>query len=223
MSEAEMPSSARKLKREPDTCHCATPAESPKDSTLRLGLFGGSFNPVHIGHLLVARAALEELDLARVCFIPVARSPFKSSDTLASARDRLCMLRLALAGEPQFEIDEQEIRRGEPSYTIVTVCDYARRFPEAKLYYLIGSDILDQLPRWREAESLTRLTEFVVVLRPGDVAPRLPPQYRVRAIKGFPFAVSSSQVRERIKTGRRIDWLTPPVVAEYIKNNRLYL
>jgi len=133
------------------------------------------------------------------------------------------MLRLALAGEPQFEIDEQEINRGEPSYTILTVRDYVNRFPEAKLYYLIGSDILEQLPRWREAESLARLTEFVVVLRPGDVVPCLPPPYRVRAIKGFPFAVSSSQVRDRIKTGRRIDWLTPPAVAEYIKNNRLYL
>lgn len=218
-----MPSSARKLENETDTYHRATTAESPKSSKLRLGLFGGSFNPVHIGHLLVARAALEELDLDRVCFIPAARSPFKSKDSLAPAGDRLCMLRLALAGEPQFEIDEQEIRRGEPSYTIVTVRDYVKRFPGAKLYYLIGSDILEQLPRWREAESLARLTEFVVVLRPGDVAPRLPPQYRIRAIKGFPFAVSSSQVRDRIKTGRRIDWLTPPVVAEYIKNNRLYL
>lgn len=189
----------------------------------RFGLFGGSFNPVHIGHVLVARAALEELGLTRVYFIPAARSPFKSGDALAPARDRLCMLRLALAGESKFEVDDQEIVRGGPSYTIVTVRDYVRRFPGAELYYLIGSDILEQLPRWREAESLAELTEFVVVLRPGDVVPSLPPRYRIRAIKGFPFAVSSSQVRDRVRTGRRIDWLTPPAVEEYIRNNRLYL
>lgn len=218
-----MPSSSRKTQTQPETNPGPASIETRGDSILRIGLFGGSFNPVHLGHLLVARAAFEELDLTRVYFIPAARSPFKSKNELAPAQARLCMLRLALAGETMFEIDEQELERGEPSYTIATVRNYAGRFSGARLYYLIGSDIVEQLPRWREAESLAELTEFVVVLRPGDAAPCLPPQYRIRAIRGFPFAVSSSQVRERVRTGRRIDWLTPPAVAEYIKNNRLYL
>ncbi|MCX7591173.1 MAG: nicotinate-nucleotide adenylyltransferase [Kiritimatiellae bacterium] len=190
---------------------------------MRLGLFGGSFNPVHLGHILAARAALEELGLNRVYFIPAARSPFKLREVLAPARDRVCMLRLALAGETRFEIDEQELHRPGVSYTIVTVRNYAERYPDASLYYLVGSDIVDQLPYWREAETLAKLTEFVVVLRPGEPVPRLPGQYRIRVISGFPFSVSSSQVRERVRAGLRIDWLTPPAVTEYIINQKLYL
>lgn len=217
-----MPSKSRtknneSLKIESESC------QASEGQQLRLGLFGGSFNPVHLGHVLVARAALEELGLHRVYFVPAGKSPFKDGESLAPAKHRLCMLRLALAGETKFEIDEQELHRPGPSYTIITVRNYARRFPGARLFCLVGSDNVKHLPRWREAESLAELTEFVVVLRPGDRVPRLPSCYRVRVINGFPFSVSSSQLRDRIRSGRRIDWLTPPAVAEYIVNNKLYL
>jgi len=134
----------------------------------RIGLFGGSFDPVHLGHLLVAQAAREELDLARLFLIPAAQSPFKPDRQPTPAPERLRLLRLALAGKTWCELDEQEIRRGGVSYTIDTARDYAGRFPEAQLFYLIGADHLPQLPKWRAAQDLARLVEFVVIPRPGQ-------------------------------------------------------
>src|SRR5881628_1914942 len=105
------------------------------NSAQRVGLFGGSFDPVHLGHLLVAQAACEELALERLCFIPAAQSPFKPANEPAPATLRLRMLRLALAGKSNYEIDDQELRRGGLSFTIETVRDYARRFPQSELFY----------------------------------------------------------------------------------------
>src|ERR1035441_9971063 len=107
---------------------------------MKLGIFGGSFDPVHLGHLLVAQAAVEELGLDRLFFIPAAQSPFKPENKPAPDAVRLQLLRLALAGKTNCEIDEQEIRRGGISYTVDTLRDYAKRFSGAKLFYLIGAD-----------------------------------------------------------------------------------
>jgi nicotinate-nucleotide adenylyltransferase len=189
----------------------------------RLGLFGGSFDPVHLGHLLLAQTAREELELTRLYLIPAAQSPFKPERRPTPAGLRLQMLRLALAGSDWCELDEQEIRRGGVSYTIDTVRDYAGRFPQAQLFYLIGADHIAQLPKWREAEELARRVEFVVIPRPGQSQEPLPAPFRGRCLAGFPLAVSSSQIRERVKAGRPIEPLTPPAVAEAIHNNRLYL
>jgi nicotinate-nucleotide adenylyltransferase len=189
----------------------------------RIGLFGGSFDPVHLGHLLAAQAAREELALTRLFFIPAAQSPFKPEHQLNPPSQRLCLLRLALAGQPWCEVDQQEIQRGGISYTIETVLDYARRFPEARRFYLIGADHVGQLPKWRLAEELARLAEFVVIPRPGLPAAPLPAPFSGRALAGFPLALSSSQIRARVKAGLPIDALVPPAVAEAIRNNRLYL
>ena len=136
------------------------------NSELKIGLFGGSFDPVHLGHLLVAQAAVEELGLDRLFFIPAAQSPFKPDSKPAPAAVRLQLLRLALAGRTNYEIDEQEIRRGGVSYTVDTLRDYAKRFPAAELFYLIGTDHLEHLPEWREPAELARLAEFVEIPRP---------------------------------------------------------
>jgi nicotinate-nucleotide adenylyltransferase len=189
----------------------------------RIGLFGGSFDPVHLGHLLVAQAAQEELDLARLFFIPAAQSPFKPESAPTPAPERLRLLRLALAGKSWCEIDEQEIRRGGVSYTIDTLRDYAVRFPQTQLFYLIGADHLAQLPKWRAAEELARLVEFVVIPRPGQLEAPVPAPFRGRWLAGFPLAISSSQIRARVKAGRSVDYLVPSLVAEAIRNNRLYL
>lgn len=189
----------------------------------RLGLFGGSFDPVHLGHLLVARAALEEVGLDQLVFIPAAQSPFKPGSTPAPAEHRLRLLRLALAGETRCALDDQEVRRGGVSYTIDTVRDYADRFPKTELFYLIGADHLAQLPAWREATALADLVQFVVIPRPGQTPISLPEPFRLRHLQGFPLAVSSSQLRARVKAGLPIDHLTLPAVAEAIRNNRLYL
>ena len=173
---------------------------------------------------MVAQAAHEELDMARLFFIPAAQSPFKPDSQPTPAPERLRLLRLALAGKTWCEIDEQEIRRGGVSYTIDTVRDYAARFPEAQIFCLIGADHLPQLPKWRAAEELARLAEFVVIPRPGgEVTAPFPAPFRGRWLAGFPLGVSSSQLRARVKAGLPIDHLVPESVAEAIRNNRLYL
>src|SRR5258708_1875 len=192
-------------------------------SPARVGLFGGSFDPVHLGHLLVAQAAREELGLARLFFIPAGQSPFKPDSRPTSALERLRLLRLALVGKDWCEIDDQEIKRGGVSYSIDTVRDYAARLPQTKLFYLIGADHIAQLPKWRDAEDLARLTDFVVISRPGQPDTPFPAPFRGSRLTGFPLGVSSSQVRARVKAGLPIDQLVPGTVAEAILNNRLYL
>jgi nicotinate-nucleotide adenylyltransferase len=190
---------------------------------MNLALFGGSFDPVHLGHLLVAQAAREELGLDRLFFVPAAQSPFKPDQPLAPAPERLRLLRLALAGQTGCEVDDQEVRRGGVSYTIDTVRDYARRYPGAALFYLIGADNIAKLPEWREAGELASLAEFVAVPRPGRTAAPFPAPFRGRTLKGFPFAISSSDIRARLKAGLAVNHLVPDAVAEAIRNNRLYL
>ena len=193
------------------------------NSTPRLGLYGGSFDPVHCGHLLVAQSACEELSLERLFFIPAAQSPFKPHAMPAPAADRLRLLRLALAGMPNYEIDDQEIRRGGTSFTIDTVRDYSRRFPSAQLFYLIGADHVPTLPAWRQSAELAGLAEFVVIPRPGQKPATLPAPFVGRELAGFPLGVSSSQIRGRIKAGRSVRGLVPDAVAEAICNSKLYL
>ena len=190
---------------------------------MKLGLFGGSFDPVHLGHLLVAQAAIEELGLDRLFFIPAAQSPFKPENQPAPAPARLQLLRLALTGKSNCEIDDQEIRRGGVSYTIETVRDYAKRFPKAELFYLIGADNAAKLNEWREAKELARLAQFVATPRPGETSVTFPSPFQGRTLKGFPLAVSSSKIRARVKAGLPIEPLVPPTVAEAVHASKLYL
>ena len=188
----------------------------------RIGLFGGSFDPVHLGHLLVAQAACEELELERLFFILAAQSPFKPASQPAPPEVRLRMLRLALAGKSNCEIDEQEIRRGGISFTIDTARSYKDRFPEAELFYLIGADHVPTLPKWRESEELARFVQFVVIPRPGETPTSLPPPFRIQILVGWPLQVSSSQIRERAHSGLPIEHLLPPGVGEVIRETRSY-
>ena len=161
--------------------------------------------------------------MSRLFFIPAAQSPFKPRNAPAPANERLRLLRLALAGHSQYEIDEQEIRRGGTSFTIDTVRDFAGRFPSAQLLYLIGADHVPTLPAWREAASLAQLVEFVVIPRPGQRPAPLPRPFRGRELAGFPLGVSSSQIRSRVKAGLTVRGLVPDAVNEAIVNSRLYL
>jgi len=189
---------------------------------MKLGIFGGSFDPVHLGHLLVAQAAMEELGLDRLFFIPAAQSPFKPESKPAPDSVRLQLLRLALAGKSNFEVDDQEIRRGGISYTVDTLRVYAGRFPKAKLFYLIGADNAAKLTAWREPAELARLAEFGAIPRSGGPAAVFPAPFRGRMLRGFPFEVSSSEIRARVKAGLPIENLVPAVVAEAIRNGPLY-
>jgi nicotinate-nucleotide adenylyltransferase len=190
---------------------------------MKIGLFGGSFDPIHLGHLLIGRAAREEAGLARLFFIPAAQSPFKPEAQPAPASERLRWLRLALAGDTTAEVDDREIRRGGLSYTIDTVRAYAREHPAAELFYLIGADQTEQLCLWREATELARLVQFLIIPRPGEAPAELAAPFRGRVLRGVPVGVSSSEIRARLKAGLPVEHLTPTAVAEALANNRLYL
>jgi nicotinate-nucleotide adenylyltransferase len=189
----------------------------------RIGIYGGSFDPVHLGHLLVAQAAIEELGLERLFLVPAALSPFKQSAPPTSGEIRAQMLRLAFAGRTNCEVDEQELRREGVSFSVDTVRGYAARFPQAQLFYLIGADNVAALPQWRSAEELAKLAEFAVIPRPGDAQIPLPAPFRGVTLRGWPLGVSSSEIRARVKASKSFAHLVPSVVAEVIRNNPLYL
>jgi nicotinate-nucleotide adenylyltransferase len=189
---------------------------------MRIGLFGGSFDPVHLGHLLVAQAACEELLLDRLFFIPAAQSPFKPESQPASAELRLRMLRLALVGKSNYEIDDQEIHRGGISFTVDTVRDYTRRFPKAELYYLIGADHVSTLPKWRDADELAQTIQFVVIPRPGEMPTPPSPPFSVTILRGWPLGLSSSHIRARVRAAQPIGTFVPPGVEEVIHEAGLY-
>lgn len=190
---------------------------------MRIGIYGGSFDPVHRGHLLVAQAAQEELSLDRLYFVPAASSPFKPDQALAPAAMRLRLLRLALAGRPECIVDDLEIRRGGVSYSIDTVRTFKERHPGAKLFYLIGTDHASTLGKWKDSRELSGLAEFVIIPRPGVTHVEAPPSFVVHRLRGFPLGLSASQIRERVRRGLSIDQLTPGAVVEAIRNNHLYL
>jgi nicotinate-nucleotide adenylyltransferase len=190
---------------------------------MKIGIFGGSFDPVHLGHLLVAQAAMEELGLNRLFFVPAAQSPFKAEAKPAPEAVRLQLLRLALVGKTDCEVDNQEIRRGGISYSVDTLRDYAKRFSGAELFYLVGADNVPKLNEWRDPVELARLAEFVAIPRPGGASPIFPPPFRGRLLRGFPFAVSSSEIRARVKAGLTIENLVPAAVAEAIHAAKIYV
>jgi nicotinate-nucleotide adenylyltransferase len=190
---------------------------------MRIGLYGGSFDPVHVGHVLVAQAAREEVQLDRIFFIPAAQSPFKPGRVLSPDAIRLQMLRLALAGMTYSEVDPQEVERGGVSYSIDTVRDYAQRFPGAELFYLIGGDHVEQLPKWREAGELAERVTFIVLPRPGQKAAEAKPPFKLKHLVGFQIGVSASQIRERVRQKLPVDSLVGAPVAETIRHNDLYL
>lgn len=188
-----------------------------------IGIFGGSFDPVHTGHILVTQAAIEEVRLARLFLIPAACSPFKLDQQPTPAAHRLAMLRLAFAGRNDCEVDDLEVQRGGTSFAVDTVRHFAEKFSGAKLFYLIGADNVPKLTEWRYANELATLAEFIVIPRPGNAPAPLPTPFRGRYLNGFPFGVSASQIRARAKAGLPLEPLVPAAVAQFIQNNRLYL
>ncbi|HKM57598.1 MAG TPA: nicotinate-nucleotide adenylyltransferase [Chthoniobacterales bacterium] len=183
---------------------------------LRLGLYGGSFDPIHHGHLILARQALEDLSLDRVIFIPAAESPFKPNHTNTSAKDRIAMVQLAIEGEPTFSVDPLEIERESPSYTIDTARTYRDRHPDEELFFLVGEDHLATLPRWNEFEELDRLVRFVILSRSDEPLKAKYPVVHRR------FDLSATEIRNRVANDLSISYLVPERVLRYIEKKKLY-
>jgi nicotinate-nucleotide adenylyltransferase len=189
---------------------------------VRLGIYGGSFDPIHSAHLQVAEAACNSLKLDQLFFVPAARSPFKEGQLTAPPALRLKWVQLALEGHPKWKIDSSELERGGISYTIETVRKYRKRFPEDELYYLIGMDNAPSLPLWKDAQELARLVEFAVVSRPGESFLPLPEAFRMHLIDTVFSETSSRGIRERIATGQSVEGLLPPAVREAVLASGCY-
>ena len=187
-----------------------------------IAVFGGSFDPVHNGHVMIARSALAELELDRLIVMPAAQSPFKPDQTLAPAAARMEMLRAAFSGEPEIEISSWELDRGGVSYSIETQRALAAEHPEAQLFYLIGADHVATLPQWREADALAAAATFVVVPRPGAPEEVFPQPFSGRYLQGKPMAISASEIRERLRAGRSVANFVPPPVAQLLNSMQIY-
>ena len=191
----------------------------PVRKRLRLGIYGGTFDPVHTGHLLLARDALEQLKFDAILFVPAARSPFKSRAPRVTDAQRVAMLKLALKSEPRFWLSRCELDRPAPSYAVDTAQEIHDAFPHAQLHWLIGADQLDGLDQWHRADDLRRLVTFVLLPREksGAGASRhlgLPQPRRID--------ISATEIRHRVKSRQPIDLFVPAPVAAYIKRHGLY-
>ncbi|MCA9238997.1 MAG: nicotinate-nucleotide adenylyltransferase [Planctomycetales bacterium] len=188
-------------------------------TALMLGIFGGSFDPVHNGHLALARCCREQAQLEEVWLVPTATQPHKPGGPVASGRDRLAMLELALEGEAGLLACSLEIDRGGVSYTVDTLRAVAELRPVEQLFLLMGADTLADLPNWREPDAILQLARPLVVHRPGEATP----DARHATIVEMPsIDVSSSQIRELLAHGEPIHGLTPVLVENYIQQNGLY-
>ncbi len=192
---------------------------------MRIGLLGGSFDPVHCGHLAAAQDALAEGGLDRVILVPAAQAPLKSDSPTASGPDRLAMLRLATEDDPRLAVSDWELVRGGLSYTVDTVRYFAALHPSDRLCWIIGADQAGQLARWKEIDALVQLVEFICLGRPGYALPETPglAGLRLRLCVGRRLDVSSTDVRARVRSGRSLEGLVPHKTVEYLRANRLYL
>lgn len=205
----------------------AAPARGPR----RIGVFGGTFDPPHIGHLALAESARDELGLDRVLFIPAAEPPHKRARPKSELSHRLAMTRLAVRGIPGFAVSSMEARRAGPSYTVETLRELKRRHPSAELWLLLGEDSLRDLPHWREPSAIVSLARLAVAPRPERkparrrrAAPRvrLPGRHGIAWLEAPVLEVSSSDLRARARRGASLRVLVPDAVAAYVRRHRLY-
>jgi nicotinate-nucleotide adenylyltransferase len=181
----------------------------------KIGIYGGTFDPIHHAHLILAREARESLGLEKVIFVPAATSPFRDSP-VASMEIRLSMLQAAIEGEPAFVADDCELRRSPPSYTIDTVEKIRQREGSAQLYYLLGQDNIETLPSWHRFEDLERLVHFVVLDRTG-----LETKHSYQIVRRK-IDISATEIRKRVASGQSIRYLVPAAVEEMIRREKLY-
>jgi len=194
-----------------------------RPDTLKIGLLGGTFNPVHYGHLKMAFSVQRALNLKKVIFIPSAHPPHKEEKGLPSPGDRYEMAKLAILCNPDFSISDIELKRRGKSWTINTVRIIKKLYPESQIYFIIGADTVPEIPTWKDYKKLLKTCRFVVVNRPGcpikDCRLKIADFIRVK-IRGV--NISSTEIRKRIKDGMEIRNFVPPGVEKYIKEKGLY-
>ncbi|SMB92851.1 nicotinate-nucleotide adenylyltransferase [Thermanaeromonas toyohensis ToBE] len=202
------------------------------DTFKRVGLMGGTFDPIHYGHLVTAEAARCEFNLDKVIFIPSGQPPHKKDYEVTSAEHRYRMTVLATASNPYFEVSRIEIDRPGLSYTVDTVSEYRRLWgPEPEIYFITGADAILEILHWKDVDILLTRCHFIAATRPGfplarleEVKPRLPQdaEQRIHLLEVPALAISSTDIRRRVREGKSIKYLLPEPVEEYIREQGLY-
>lgn len=185
----------------------------------RVGLMGGTFNPVHNGHLIVADQVASQLGLDQVVFLPDNLPPHVDKKEAIAAKDRVNMVRLAIAGNEKFTLDTLEVDRGGVSYTYDTIKELKARHPEVDYYFIIGGDMVEYLPKWNKIDELVKMVKFVGVKRTGA---KMNSKYPILWVDVPTIDISSTLIRNKIKQGCSIRYLVPDAVAEYLKEEGLY-
>jgi nicotinate-nucleotide adenylyltransferase len=191
---------------------------------LKIGFLGGSFDPVHFGHLLAAQDVYERFRFDRLLLVPAAQAPLKPQEVQSSLEDRLAMLHAAIEWDRRFEVSDLELRRGGVSYTVDSVRHFRSTFPHDELFWIIGGDQLPQLNQWKDIGELAQLVEFIFLERPGHPAKQTSaiPGLRLHRCDGHLIEISSSELRQRVRQGLSLHYFCPQKVIAYIEAHELY-
>jgi nicotinate-nucleotide adenylyltransferase len=191
---------------------------------VKIGFLGGSFDPVHFGHLLAAQDAFEQHQLDRLVIVPAAQAPLKPSEVKSSSEDRLAMIRAAVEWDTRFEVSDFELRRGGVSFTIDSARHFKSLYPNDQLFWVIGGDQLPQLHLWKEIEELAKIVEFIFLERPGFPVKAAPdiPGLRLHRCDGHLLAISSTELRDRTRRQLSLDYFVPHKAIVYIRHKGLY-
>jgi len=187
---------------------------------MRIGILGGTFNPIHIGHLILAEEVREKLKLDKIIFVPAYLPPHKDNSDIASWRVRLAMVKLAIKGNRYFAVSDSEIKRDGRSYTIDTLKEFKKIYPQDELYFIIGSDLLKYLDEWKDLDEIIQMVRFIAATRPGYPLEKIPSHISTIPIRAVD--ISGFEIRKAIKENKSFRYLVPDVVYKYIIKKKLY-
>lgn len=187
---------------------------------MKIGILGGTFNPVHIGHLILAEEAREKLGLEKIIFVPANLPPHKDNGNIAEAGVRLKMLKVAIKGNKHFGVSDAEIKRQGRSYTIDTIREFKQKYPLDELYFIIGSDLLKYLEEWKDLNEINKMVKFIAATRPGYPLEKIPSYIQTLGIRAVD--ISGFEVRRCIQEDKSFRYLVPEAVFNFINQKRLY-
>ena len=187
---------------------------------MKIGILGGTFNPVHIGHLILAEEAREKLGLEKMVFVPANQPPHKDNSDIAAGSIRLKMLKLAIKGNKHFGVSDAEIKRQGRSYTIDTIREFKQKYPADEVYFIIGSDLLKYLDEWKDLSEINKMVKFIAATRPGYPLEKIPAYIKTLGIRAVD--ISGFEVRRCILENKSFRYLVPEAVFNYINKAKLY-
>jgi len=190
------------------------------DLNMKIGILGGTFNPIHIGHLILAEEAREKLGLDKIVFVPTNLAPHKDNSDIALAAHRMSMVKLAISDNPYFSVSDLEIKRDGRSYTIDTIKEFRIGHPRDDLYFIIGSDLLKYLEEWKDLDEIIKMVKFIVATRPGYALDQIPTHISTLPIRAVD--ISGFEIRDAIREGKSFRYLVPESVFGYINKRKLY-